>query len=42
VIPVGAADQRLRVVTRRGAGFQHETVLPVMFVPMTGEARGDP
>ena len=39
VIPVGSSDQELRVVTRTKDGFQEERVIPVRFVPMTGEAQ---
>jgi protein-L-isoaspartate(D-aspartate) O-methyltransferase len=39
VIPVGEHFQRLVVVTRTRTGFRRENVLPVRFVPMTGEAQ---
>ncbi len=40
VIPVGKTYQDLRVLTkRRDGGFDRENVLPVRFVPMTGEAQ---
>jgi protein-L-isoaspartate(D-aspartate) O-methyltransferase len=42
VIPVGNRDtlQNLTVYTRRAdGGFDHTSVLPVRFVPMTGEAQ---
>lgn len=39
VIPVGEDSQRLVVLTRRGARFAERTVLPVRFVPMTGQVR---
>ncbi len=40
VIPVGKAYQDLIVMTRRhDGGFDRENVLPVRFVPMTGEAQ---
>ena len=39
VIPVGEDDQQLMIVTRRGDTFARQTVLPVRFVPMTGEIR---
>ncbi len=44
VIPVGNAYQDLLVLTkRRDGGFDRRNVLPVLFVPMTGEAqRRDP
>jgi len=39
VIPVGEADQELIVITRRGARYEEQRVLPVRFVPMTGKVR---
>ncbi len=39
VIPVGDPDQELRVVVRTAAGFEERSVIPVRFVPMTGEAQ---
>ena len=40
VIPVGAGFQDLVVLTkRRDGGFDRKNVLPVLFVPMTGEAQ---
>jgi protein-L-isoaspartate(D-aspartate) O-methyltransferase len=41
VIPVGDRSQELRVLTRTSSGFDERTVLPVRFVPMTGEAQDD-
>ncbi len=44
IAPIGKRDQELVVVTRTRAGLQREAVIPVRFVPMTGEAqraRGD-
>jgi protein-L-isoaspartate(D-aspartate) O-methyltransferase len=39
VIPVGAAWQELRVLTKRADGtLDEERTMPVRFVPMTGEA----
>jgi protein-L-isoaspartate(D-aspartate) O-methyltransferase len=38
VIPVGEGYQELRVLRRTEQGFAEESVLPVRFVPMTGEA----
>jgi protein-L-isoaspartate(D-aspartate) O-methyltransferase len=38
VIPVGDAWQDIHVITRTRDGFTEESVLPVRFVPMTGEA----
>jgi protein-L-isoaspartate(D-aspartate) O-methyltransferase len=39
VIPVGSGDQKLVRWTRTDSGFERETLLPVRFVPMTGEAQ---
>jgi protein-L-isoaspartate(D-aspartate) O-methyltransferase len=39
VIPVGDAEQTLVLLTRRGGRLLEERVLPVRFVPMTGEVR---
>jgi protein-L-isoaspartate(D-aspartate) O-methyltransferase len=39
VIPVGDHVQELRVITRTASGFEERAVLPVRFVPMTGEAQ---
>jgi len=39
VIPVGTHFQSLLRVTRTKDGFREEEVLPVRFVPMTGEAQ---
>ena len=41
VIPVGAQAQALVLVVRTPQGFAQETVTPVRFVPMTGEAETD-
>ena len=42
VAPVGGSGgQELVVVTRTPAGFERRRVIPVRFVPMTGEIRGD-
>ena len=39
VIPVGPAfDQMLYLLTKRGGKMERKAVLPVLFVPMTGEA----
>ncbi len=38
IIPVGDWSQSLIRITRTGAGIKRETLLPVRFVPMTGEA----
>ena len=37
VIPVGAFYQELKVITRTQTGFTQKSVVPVRFVPMTGE-----
>lgn len=37
VIPVGAFYQELKVITRTPTGFTQKSVVPVRFVPMTGE-----
>lgn len=42
VIPVGAFYQELKVVTRTQGGFQERSVIPVRFVPMTGEIERTP
>lgn len=39
VAPVGSADQELVVVTRTEEGYLRRSVIPVRFVPMTGEAQ---
>ena len=39
ILPVGDSWQELVVVTRRGDRFDEDRVLPVRFVPMTGEVR---
>ena len=39
ILPVGDEWQELVVVTRRGDRFEEKRVLPVRFVPMTGEVR---
>jgi protein-L-isoaspartate(D-aspartate) O-methyltransferase len=42
VLPVGAVWQDLQVLTKRADGtFDRQNVLPVRFVPMTGEAQRD-
>jgi len=38
VIPVGAFYQELKVITRTEQGVDERSVIPVRFVPMTGEA----
>jgi protein-L-isoaspartate(D-aspartate) O-methyltransferase len=42
VIPVGAAMQKLMVITRTTDGTRREEIIPVQFVPMTGEAERRP
>ncbi|HSO24983.1 MAG TPA: hypothetical protein VLT81_18915, partial [Chondromyces sp.] len=37
VIPVGDFYQELKVITRLGDDFDEKSVIPVRFVPMTGE-----
>ena len=41
MLPVGpeGGRQHLLVITRTADGFTEENVLPVAFVPMTGEAQ---
>jgi protein-L-isoaspartate(D-aspartate) O-methyltransferase len=39
VIPVGDTFQELIRITRGADGFERESLFPVRFVPMTGEAR---
>jgi protein-L-isoaspartate(D-aspartate) O-methyltransferase len=39
VLPVGDRSQELIRVTRTPAGIEKKSILPVRFVPMTGEAR---
>ena len=38
VVPVGASQQTLMVITRTGDGTRSERTIPVLFVPMKGEA----
>jgi len=43
VIPVGrASNQELVLLRKRGGKLEQRAVLPVSFVPMTGEAQGKP
>ena len=42
VLPVGTYDQELRVITRTAQGWDERDVIPVLFVPMTGEAQTPP
>ena len=39
VVPVGQGWQELVVVTRTDSGFERRSSIPVVFVPMTGEAQ---
>lgn len=39
VIPVGTFTQDIWVITRKAHGYQRDRVLPVRFVPMTGEVQ---
>jgi protein-L-isoaspartate(D-aspartate) O-methyltransferase len=39
VLPVGTYDQALQVIVRVADGWSERTVIPVAFVPMTGEAQ---
>jgi protein-L-isoaspartate(D-aspartate) O-methyltransferase len=39
VIPVGSYYQSLQVITKTPDGFRQDSVAPVRFVPMTGQAR---
>ena len=39
ILPVGTWFQQLRVITKTKDGVVHDDVLPVTFVPMTGEAQ---
>ncbi len=40
VIPVGRIDQELVLLIKEQGGLRRERVIPVRFVPMTGEAQG--
>jgi len=43
IIPIGGAwEQELILLRKRGGKLEQHAVLPVNFVPMTGEVRGDP
>ena len=42
VIPVGTIEQELQVIERTEKGFETRRVLPVRFVPMTGETQKKP
>ncbi len=41
IVPVGTRHQELRVIERTSDGFTERNVLPVRFVPMTGEVQLD-
>lgn len=40
VVPVGDGDQKLLLITKTDSGIEQRTLMPVRFVPMTGEAEG--
>ncbi len=42
ILPVGDYPQRLLLIRRTKEGYQETELLPVVFVPMTGEALTDP
>jgi hypothetical protein len=43
IIPVGRFwNQELVLLQKRGGKLEQQAVLPVSFVPMTGEAEGNP
>lgn len=42
ILPVGDYPQRLLLIRRTKEGYQETEMLPVVFVPMTGEALTDP
>lgn len=42
VIPVGAYVQDLLVLTKTATGLERKNIIPVRFVPMTGEAQREP
>ena len=39
IIPVGEIHQGLILIQRTATGYERRNVLPVRFVPMTGEAQ---
>ncbi|MCZ6596603.1 MAG: protein-L-isoaspartate(D-aspartate) O-methyltransferase [Planctomycetota bacterium] len=41
VLPVGEFRQNLKLIVRTEDGYEEEDILPVRFVPMTGEAQGE-
>jgi protein-L-isoaspartate(D-aspartate) O-methyltransferase len=42
VIPVGPFYQDLKVITRTASGYDERSIIPVRFVPMTGEIERQP
>ena len=42
VLPVGRRSQMLQLWTRTERDFEAKDLIPVQFVPMTGEARREP
>lgn len=42
IIPVGSFAQELHILEKKEGGLQQKAVLPVRFVPMTGEAQRKP
>ncbi len=42
ILPIGDYPQRLLLIRRTEEGYQETELLPVVFVPMTGEALTDP
>ena len=39
VIPVGSMFQELKLITKTEKGINEKSIIPVRFVPMTGEAQ---
>jgi protein-L-isoaspartate(D-aspartate) O-methyltransferase len=39
VIPVGDANQEIRVITKTASGHREDRLLPVRFVPLTRDVR---
>jgi protein-L-isoaspartate(D-aspartate) O-methyltransferase len=39
VIPIGDADQEIRVITKTASGYREEHLIPVRFVPLTRDVR---
>ena len=42
ILPLGKTLQRLIILTNTPAGLRRQELLPVAFVPMTGEAQARP